>query len=66
MSATRYTYTYGYRSREHAETALQELFAGGEVSPGEFPEIERYTARVCAPTSTGRTEVYRYRITLAG
>lgn len=60
----RYTYAYGYRSRDHAETALEELFAGGEVSPGEKPEIERYTARVCAPTSTGKTEVHRYSITL--
>lgn len=64
MTGTRYTYAFGYKSREHAETALEELFAGGEISPCENPRIESYVARICAPTSTGKTTVKRFSITL--
>jgi len=37
-----YRYDYGfYRTRERAEMALEEMFATGEVSEGERPEIEK-------------------------
>ena len=35
-------YDYGrFRSRERAETYLESMFANGEVSSGENPQIER-------------------------
>jgi hypothetical protein len=40
---TRYTYAYGYRSRQAATIALEDMFAAGEVSPGERPKIYRYS-----------------------
>lgn len=66
MKQERYTYGYGYKSREHAEVALEELIAGGDISLGERPRIEFYHAKVCAPTSTGKTAVRRYSISLEG
>lgn len=39
-------YVYAtYKSRERAEAALEDMFAAGEVSPGEFPKIEKSGAR---------------------
>jgi hypothetical protein len=63
---TRYTYAHGYKSLDHANVALEELIAGGEVSRGEFPRVERYSAKVRAATSSGLTSVWRYQITLEG
>lgn len=38
-----YVYAYGYKSRDKAESALENMFAEGEVSLGEEPKIERRT-----------------------
>jgi hypothetical protein len=35
-------YVYGhFRSEEIAEKALEDMFASGEVSEGEFPMVEK-------------------------
>lgn len=39
----RYTYSFGHRSREAAYMALEDLFASGDVTPGEKPRIYRYS-----------------------
>jgi hypothetical protein len=39
---SRYTYAFGYKSEEAAESALEHLFATGDVLPGEKPKIYRY------------------------
>lgn len=53
----RFTYSYGYRTRDAAEAALDDCFANGDVSHGDAPAVEAYKNR------DGAT---RYRITLAG
>lgn len=53
----RFTYSYGYRTRDAAEAALEDCFSSGEVSHGDSPSVEAYA------TQDGKT---RYRITLAG
>jgi hypothetical protein len=41
-----YRYDYAiYRTRKAAERALLDMFASGEVSPGEFPEIIEHGSR---------------------
>jgi hypothetical protein len=43
-------YDYGrFRSREKAETYLDDMFASGEVSAGERPQIERRLASNKSP-----------------
>lgn len=55
----RRTYACGYRTRQAAEDELEAMFAEGDVSPGEQPEVEPYTIRVAG-------KVYRrWEITLA-
>ena len=39
---TRITYGYGYKSRQRAQEALEDMLAHGEVSIGERPRIETY------------------------
>lgn len=58
-----YWYATGYKTRERAEKALEELFAVGDVSEGEFPRIERYA--VLDETTVARWS-YRYGIKLQG
>jgi hypothetical protein len=53
----RFTYSYGYRTRDAAEAALEDCFSSGEVSHGDSPRVEVYA------TQDGKT---RFRITLAG
>lgn len=55
MTKARFYYATGYKTREAAEMALFDLYADGEVSPSEWPLVERYTAK------NGKT---RYGITL--
>jgi|GEM_PF-5041103 len=57
----RYTYAWGYKSREAAQDALNDLLAGSEVSQCEGPEISAYRTR---NLSTGAPAL-RYQITLA-
>lgn len=38
----RYTYASGYKTREAAEEALEDMFAHAEVSECERPRIESY------------------------
>jgi len=40
---SKYTYAFGYRTREAAETALEDMFACGEVSQAERPTVESYS-----------------------
>jgi anti-sigma factor RsiW len=40
-----FTYAYGYKSRDHAWCALMDMFADGEVSESDRPELESYTNR---------------------
>lgn len=40
---TRYTYAYGYKSKDAAENALESMYAVGEVSLGERAKIYRYS-----------------------
>lgn len=41
-------YVYGvYKTRERAEAALEDMFAFGEVSEGEFPRIEKIGKAWC-------------------
>lgn len=62
---TRYTYATGYKTRESAELALEDMFAEGEVSPGEDPQIE--PARVATIANGGvKSRVTGYIITLKG
>lgn len=49
-----------YKTREGAESALEDMFAAGEVSEGEFPRIEK---RVYKPASWSRART-SYVITL--
>lgn len=51
----RRTYSYGHKTREAAQDALNDLLAESEVSMCEKPEIGSY------PTANGK----RWRITLA-
>ena len=58
----RFTYASGYKTAHAADTALGDLYAGGEVCEGERPEIESYKAR---NKITGKP-VTRYKITMRG
>ena len=53
-------YIRGLKNRDAAETALEDLFAHGEVTPGERPRIQRYNG---THKITGE-KVTRYGITL--
>lgn len=63
--ANRYTYAYGYKTRERAELALEDMFAGGEVSEGEHPRIETYQIDGHA-LELSRKSPIRYCITVEG
>ena len=52
----RYTYAYGYKTREAAEIALDDCMAGDEISECELPKISPYQ---------NKNDERRYRITLA-
>ena len=54
---SRYWYAYGFASKEAAQDVLDDMFAAGEVSNGEAPEIKTYV--------NGNNAV-RYGITLNG
>lgn len=41
----RYYYSTGHKTREAAEMALEEMYALADVTEGERPLIEPYTAR---------------------
>lgn len=56
----RYTYGTGYKTRARASEALDDMFADGEVSECERPEIEKYTVIL----KEGKAS--RYKITLEG
>ena len=62
MTTARFTYASGYKTADAADTALGDMYAGGEVCEGERPEIESYKAR---HKVTGKT-VTRYKITMRG
>lgn len=51
----RYVYA-SYKTRERAETGLEDMFAEGEVSRGEAPRIE--------PKRDHRQRVVAYQVTL--
>lgn len=57
---TRYTYAYGYKTRDDAREALADMFCEGTMSQGDLPEIVAYSAQSL------RGNVRRYMITCAG
>lgn len=58
---SRYDYA-SYKSYEQAATALEQMFAQGDVSTGERPHIEKRSGR----TRTDAPLKTRYVITLEG
>ncbi len=57
---SRHTYAWGYKTREAAEDALEDMFAFDEVSQCSRPQISAYKTR---NVTTG-APVVRYQITL--
>ena len=57
---TRHTYAWGYKSRDAAQDALNDLLSENEVSMCERPEVSPYKTR---NVTTG-APVVRYQITL--
>lgn len=51
----RFTYAYGYRTRDAALEALEDSLANGDVTMGEGPEVSSYRTHEGA---------LRWRITL--
>lgn len=51
-----FTYAYGYKTRDAAMLAIEDMFANGEISECDRPEVASYKNR------EGKT---RYRILLA-
>ena len=60
---TRITYGYGYKSRQRAQEALEDMLAHGEVSMGERPRIETYQIDGSALELSRKSPV-RYCITV--
>lgn len=40
--ALRFWYSYGYRSRQAAHDAIEEMYASGEISPCDAPLVVAY------------------------
>ena len=57
----RYTYGKGYTSSDTAFDAMSDMFAEGEISRGEFPQVESYLVRL----NSGQN-AKRFKITLVG
>lgn len=62
---TRFTYASGYKTREAAEAALEDMFAFDEVSECERPKVEGYDAWVTPQAGQPLTTARRYCITLS-
>lgn len=60
----RFTYASGYKTRDAADAALEDMFAFDEVSECERPRVEAYEAWVTAPAGHPVTTARRYCITL--
>ena len=41
----RYSYAWGFKTREAAEAALEDLISNGEVSLGEDPQVGSYRSK---------------------
>ena len=60
----RITYGYGYKSRQRAQEALEDMLAHGEVSMGERPRIETYQIDGNALELSRKSPIH-YRITVS-
>lgn len=47
-SADRHCYAWGYKTRDAAENAVEDMFASAEISECENPTIKSYTNKAGA------------------
>ena len=53
-----------FKTRAKAEETLEDMFANGEISQGERPDVETVTVQIETPDSI--RWAYRYQITAQG
>lgn len=62
METYRYDYGGPYKTEARAESALEDMFAAGEVCTGEDPQIERRGGK----TASWSPARYRWYVTCRG